>query len=45
MNFYGSVGYIMAGSGIQSLLELIYADTLSRTFFLLRRLLVQLDLL
>ena len=34
MNFYGSVGYIMAGSGIQSLLELIYAEhTVPHIFF------------
>ena len=45
MNFYGSVGYIMAGSGIQSLLELIYAEHTVPHIFLLRRLLVQLELL
>ena len=33
MTFYGSIGYIMAGSGIQSLLELIYAEhTVPHTF-------------
>ena len=26
MSFYGSIGYIMTGTGIQSLLELIYAE-------------------
>ena len=26
MSFYGSIGHLMAGSGLQSLFELIYAE-------------------
>jgi len=26
MNFLGSIGHLMAGSGLQEVLELVYAD-------------------
>ena len=33
MSFYGSIGHLVAGSGLQSLLELIYAEnTVPRIF-------------